>query len=1081
MRTLSEVFAPGAPTLPEGLRTLVVSPDRELEPGMTVNAAFTFRNQGGAPATGVRVRMNLPDGLVYLVGTGQLDGTALDDEQGNSPLLARAGAHIGDVAPGEERRIEIAYSVAGAIENGTTIELQAAVASFELAPVGSNIVRLIARSRPQLANSLTSVAIEARSQPAPGGEAQVTLRIHNAGESSAHDVVVVAPVPEHTSYIPGSARVNGREIERDLGVPFDRAYAPVIAPSLAASASATLVYRVRIASPLPDGTAIVANAQIASQETPAFALEPASLVVRATPGFEDDRTTFTVEPAHDVRPGSRVTLTLDAFNAGATAAENVSASIELPDTLLPVRGATRIDGRVVREPKKTAQLAFELGRIDSQEHVELRSEAIVVSPLADGTGIDVAAVVGWENARGEKLELRFPRSIVVRSEPALPARRNAIARTGAEIVKPGEELEVLIAIANEGSAAATDVILHLRCDPALEEIRLYERGGRVTIDGDTADLGTLESYAQRRFQLRARVRTPYADRSDLRVGASVHSRELGETPLGDVTWRVDSHPAFSPVSSKLELENDQVLRPNQLAEVSVRLTNVGSDVAHNVRIRLYISPEARLETVDGATREKSKIVFGEIAPGTSASARLGLRLLRSLAREFPVTVDGVLTADAMLPVPLERLVIATTAEPDFSVGTLRSEPVDMVEVGETIEWTLHVRNGGDGPARRVQIVCPQPEALIYVPNSTTVSDVSIRDVGALSALSSERGVVLNDVDPGVEATIRFRDVVHGNLPSGESIVRTAQIIYDGNRVDELASNELKVRAAPAFANAIPGLPFGLDGMLGPAFGSGPRALPEERFMELPPATPVNGNGRGTQRDYLGGSNLPALASSEGGDEGAIEGAIVTDRIGVVASFTSERHARALRFLDESRFDGLVTHLFALRALFPGAIGDTHLSALGAMRELLRDELDRLFIRLRLPSYAMAARDIETPSFRAAIERLLHDVAGARGVPAEMPGTTLVLRGSFDPHALEAIAESLREAELASALPWALLARFLPDGTPQLAHYRSMLVARLEALADVDASEFLETLQHRRDAALDAALDVVRTSLHANLA
>ena len=52
MRTLSEVFAPGAPTLPEGLRTLVVSPDRELEPGMTVRATFAFRNQGGAVATG---------------------------------------------------------------------------------------------------------------------------------------------------------------------------------------------------------------------------------------------------------------------------------------------------------------------------------------------------------------------------------------------------------------------------------------------------------------------------------------------------------------------------------------------------------------------------------------------------------------------------------------------------------------------------------------------------------------------------------------------------------------------------------------------------------------------------------------------------------------------------------------------------------------------------------------------------------------------------------------------------------------------------------------------------------------------
>src|SRR5579864_4202465 len=58
MRTLTDVFTPGAPTIPEGLRTLAVSPERELEPGMTVRATFTFRNQGGATATGVRVKMN---------------------------------------------------------------------------------------------------------------------------------------------------------------------------------------------------------------------------------------------------------------------------------------------------------------------------------------------------------------------------------------------------------------------------------------------------------------------------------------------------------------------------------------------------------------------------------------------------------------------------------------------------------------------------------------------------------------------------------------------------------------------------------------------------------------------------------------------------------------------------------------------------------------------------------------------------------------------------------------------------------------------------------------------------------------
>jgi uncharacterized repeat protein (TIGR01451 family) len=298
----------------------------------------------------VRVRFNLPDGLVYLVGSGQLDGTPLDDEHGNSPLLARAGADIGDVAPGEERRIAIAYSVAGAIENGSTVELQAAVAAFELPPVGSNIVRLVARSRPALENALTTVAIESRQHdPHPGGEATITVKVHNAGESSAHDVVVVAPIPEHTTYVPNSARVNGREIERDLLAPFDRVHAPIIAQSLPASATVTLQYRVRIDDPLADGTGIFARAQIASQEMHAFAIEPAAVTVHAQAEFEGERTALTIEPSENIVPGSRVQLRFTAFNAGTTSAENVTLHIEFPEALHAVRGSARLDGHPLRD------------------------------------------------------------------------------------------------------------------------------------------------------------------------------------------------------------------------------------------------------------------------------------------------------------------------------------------------------------------------------------------------------------------------------------------------------------------------------------------------------------------------------------------------------------------------------------------------------------------------------------------------------------------------------------------------------------------------------------------------------------
>ena len=1056
MRTLSEIFAPGAPTLPEGLRTLVVSPERELEPGMTVRAAFTFRNNGGAPATGVRVRFNLPDGLVYLVGSGRLDGTDLDDGLGNSPLLAHNGAHIGDVAPGEERRIEIAYSVVGAIENGATIELQAAVASFEVQPVGSNVVRLVARSRPQLTNALTGVTIETRRETAPGAEAEMTVRVHNAGESSAHDVVIVAPVPEHTRYVAGSARVNGREIERDLGCSFDRVYAPIVASVLSAGASATLVYRVRIDSPLPDGTSIVAAAEVASQETPAFTTEPATLVVHASPDFGDDRTTLSIDPATQVRPGERVALVFVAQNSGTAAAETATLSIALPESLLHVRGGARIDGRPVHECR-CDPLVFDLERIESGERVELFTEVIVVAPLADGTSLPIDATLAWEPSQGEGTR-RFQRSVLAHSEPALARRRNAIRRSGEEVVRPGQEVEATILIANDGSAAALDASLSLRVDPALEDMRICESGVRIPMESTAAELGPIEPYVARRISFQARVRTPYADRSEVVVGASLTTRELGETQLGECSWRIDSHPAFSPTSSRLELASDALVRPNQLADAIVRVLNVGSDAARNVRVRLLISPEARFESVEGATRERSSILFGEIAAGATAQARLGLRLLHGVAKEHPLTVDAVVTADSMLPVPLERLTIATTASPDFSVASFRSHPSGTADLGETVEWMLKLRNGGDGPASHVQVRVAQPTSLIYVPSSTTVNDVPLRDVGALGPFASERGIVLNEFDPGVEATIRWRDVVHNQLPAGEAIVRLAQITYDNERCDEIASDELTVRAAPVFANAIPGLQFGLEGVVGPA-ADAPLRGAEPAGEQMAAAPPI-----GVHPPF----GTPEVAHGNGQAEGPC-------LAGTLLTFSDEWLMRTLHFLDEAHFGGLVTHLFALRAFFPDALGEEGVS-LAPLADTLREELDRLFIKLRLPSFTISPRDVETPASRAAIERLLHDAASARGTPADAPAAALALRGRYDFAIVGELAERVHGASLGTALPWAALARLLPSSTPQAAHYRSLLADCLDTFAQRNPTEFVQALQQQSDAVLDAALDVFTTSL-----
>ncbi|HTD33823.1 MAG TPA: hypothetical protein VK665_09205, partial [Candidatus Elarobacter sp.] len=68
----------------------------------------------------------MPEGLRYVPGSARVDDRPLDDARGETSLLAPNGADVGEVPPGVERRIGIAYVVAPTIENGAVLEVQAA-------------------------------------------------------------------------------------------------------------------------------------------------------------------------------------------------------------------------------------------------------------------------------------------------------------------------------------------------------------------------------------------------------------------------------------------------------------------------------------------------------------------------------------------------------------------------------------------------------------------------------------------------------------------------------------------------------------------------------------------------------------------------------------------------------------------------------------------------------------------------------------------------------------------------------------------------------------------------------------------
>ncbi|MEA2721055.1 MAG: hypothetical protein QOJ39_2919, partial [Candidatus Eremiobacteraeota bacterium] len=511
MRTLTEVFAPGAPSLPEGLRTLVVSPDRSVEPGTTVRATFAFYNFGGAAATGLRVRFNLPEGLRYVPGSARVDDRALDDARGETSLLGPNGADVGEVPPGVERRIALAYVVAPTIENGAEIELQAALASNETDVIGSNLVRLVANSAPQLENPETVASLEAIRVAEPGEEIHVAARVHNSGHATAHDVVVVLPVPDRTAYIDGSARIDGREVTIDErgGDPFGFGNATIASTALAAGATLVVEYRTRIDTPLDDNTRIVLGGAVASAETAEFELSRAELTVRSASRFDTEATRLVVDAPSEVEPGRRVRVGLIAENDGTCAAEDVRVRLNLPEGLRYAPGSRAVDGRSAGETETPGSFLFP--RIEAGGRVEAAIDAYVVSPAVDGTPLPVTGSLQW--ATGSRT---FERTLTVRSSPRFLESRNVLTLDGPTQVSPASEVRATIRIANDGTAQATGVRIAIDADPSLKLLRYADDGGEARVQPAGIDVGTLAPGATRTFTLLGTVESPNADLNAIR-------------------------------------------------------------------------------------------------------------------------------------------------------------------------------------------------------------------------------------------------------------------------------------------------------------------------------------------------------------------------------------------------------------------------------------------------------------------------------------------------------------------------------------------------------------------------------------
>lgn len=1067
--SLTGIFAPGSPTLVESLRTLTLEPNRALAPGESLWVQFSFSNLGGAAATGVRVRFAHPQGVTHVADGDLVDGRGCNDGE---RFIDTAGANVGDLEPNAQRTVRCGFRVNDTIEDSTVLAFQAALVTDQTPLVASNIERVEVRSRPHLQNSATLVTIAAPDVVKPGATLCVRATVANSGSSSARDVVVILPAPVGTTYVPRSARIDGRVVVGIEGEVFDYDTSTIASHRLAAGAAVSLEYQVVIDSPLSDGTRIKAVGHVSSREHAEFAISSAEIVVSSPVDFGSDDTSFTLLCDDAVTPGLRVPMLLRAVNAGTGDASDVCVDFSLPPALVYAPGSAHVDGQPVADDA-IAGLHFYVGALPAGRIVEVGMAATVAVPSSEDASLPIAASLRWRGG-----ERNFTRRLSVRVAPRFNRARNYI-ETQRGTAQAREDVEFIVHVFNDGTAPETNVGLRLIPGVHLDDIRIGEGADAPMPYHEQVALGMVYPHFERTFVVVARIASKVPDRSNVSLGV-VLEHGGASIDLGSATVVVRSRPQVGPDDVAWELASADALRPHKMLDLALRFTNGGSDVLRDARLLLTLPSQLQVERAIDARRDSDGLLFGDVAPEGTHTARLTLRLLHPVAENRALVIEGWLHGKGISPVPFPPLEVPTFAQPQFDADAqLVSAPTETVHAGERLYYELRLRNSGDGAADRLLVRVVPTNLAVYVPASTMINGMPIPDDSGVSQLWSHRGLALADVNPGVALQVRWEMMVMVPLASGVPLDTRAVLEWSDGHTLALSAPPLRALTQPSLAESSAGTAISIARIFPSDVPHDIAALPEPENLVAMPMLETEESSEETPPRAL--TELIERAALPTVDDAARAPVLYLD-------FTVEHLSHTVTILERSNVGGLVQHLFALRMLFPehlvGASQPLAASLENASR-VVRAPMERLFVRLRMPHLTISGKDLEDRESRFALRTLVDDLAAA---PAQerlrAPDPEIVrVEGEINLDLLRSLEPDLESAPLGAVAPWLVNAHLLGDSiyrdgwcSTELREYRADVLNALTLLSELPIEEFHRVLTTSVNRSLDAGLAAVLNAL-----
>jgi hypothetical protein len=546
------------PSLVVGDPTVVTIKANNQQFGLRLNVA----NQGGLPASGVKIRIPIPLGVDVADPMLPPAGRFSFDRGANALNI-----ELADIAPYSKADIGLQFqanvSLVGDIVQIADVTVTSpSRGTLCLEPVDAKLERAV-----DFSHSL--VTIEPGPYVEAGSMVEVFVHLHNRGRSAAKDVRLAVSLPSALIYSSGSLSINGApDTRRDdptaIAIPVVRAHTTTVVRLMAiVKAPAENETRFTVAATI-DGSLEIAPYEFAVRSHPDFPSEENYVWIDAPCTIEPQaaRTVLVKIRNTGTDLSRQVRIRLDAPEITFTAASILIDGAESPATIIPIRGSNT-----------RASSAVDLGTLGPQEERIVGVAITAPETFLHGAAFPLKCFLRHDGQPEMEIgELTF----VGRSFPRISATRSSIKSQRTDNVRIGQARNLSISLKNDGSDVAVDTRVSLDLPKG---IRIERASGADLLDDHSILFHDIPAQASSEATVTLRI-------NDISAGDSlieIHPRVSGER-----INTIDLAPLALPTNSQSFL--DEVLVDATPTEqdaalmVRLRFKNIGDGAANQILV-----------------------------------------------------------------------------------------------------------------------------------------------------------------------------------------------------------------------------------------------------------------------------------------------------------------------------------------------------------------------------------------------------------------------------------------------------------------------------------------------------------------